>query len=873
MSSPFDINTDNSFDLSPSYGDRETGVGFYIFLLSYTVFCIAFIAPLVLWTNRYTVAHTTTLPSEFNSVVDLQSTRSVGEHPPSQATSHHQNNTINSASNHSKPPLIRSVVREIDRVVTQDEDGDSQSQFSTSLNGLLSIHRSQTSAATTSRLWTSTPRTQICDVGRRRWKQRRPIGRHIHQHYKEETASMGGSSYSRGRRGGNHELVSINQRTNNSNMSKGHMMSDVASSILTDDLEGPPIGANSSGAHRVIIHCQHHRRTVGRHRFRRSSGSSRSMASSDQMLSAVNPDDISPNDAADAGDPGRVNSLQYVEQLERQREVQRQEMINVCCGPAALWKPRTIMAAIDGLVALSEPDMELKRIVAIGIPLTLGAMSTTFFHLVTSAFIANYISTDAMVAYVIVHLLLGLTKELVGSIADAQSTLCSHALSMGDWRLAGQYAQIAIIFMVLVNIPILFLWGNYMEGVVHWMVDSPEIARLALPEYTQVVQIWQLFLQGLSRSFTVLFHLTGHEAYETQCALGEALLQMLVVTCVAGLKKDEATLGEIGGIQFILAMAFFIAKITNAFLRRWLRIFYVGMCRTCALRNVDAVFNLCRTTFPLLIGAFLEYGEWELLLFLVVSLGPAEVATWAMLGTLWKLLEISTEGFGEAASIRVAYHLGTPGQEPLAQLASHKALLVTTFQSLLLSSVLLMAGPQIARLLTPDTTLRVLFNNLMTTLALANLVLHAAMTFWSLLGAQGRYRLATLVMLLTRYLVTMPMAALCIYAWNMDLNAVLGSVTTGLSTSVLLLGYIFFRSDWERLAKIMQELNALLDVSEEEEDDNDDDDDFGFGEDVEEMGLEQDPPRRQVPPLQASTRSSPEQFMSDNLEERLEIPY
>lgn len=116
MSSPFDINTDNSFELSPSYGDRETGVGFYIFLLSYTVFCIAFIAPLVLWTNRYTVAHTTTLPSEFNSVVDLHSTRSVGEHPPSQATSHHQNNTITSASNHSKPPLIRSVVREIDRV-------------------------------------------------------------------------------------------------------------------------------------------------------------------------------------------------------------------------------------------------------------------------------------------------------------------------------------------------------------------------------------------------------------------------------------------------------------------------------------------------------------------------------------------------------------------------------------------------------------------------------------------------------------------------------------------------------------------------------------------------------------------------------------
>mmetsp|Transcript_26954 Transcript_26954/g.39863 ORF Transcript_26954/g.39863 Transcript_26954/m.39863 type:complete len:863 (+) Transcript_26954:447-3035(+) len=857
------------FEFSPPDEDRETGAGFYIFLITYTVFCITFIAPLVLWSNRYSAAHSTTLPAGFE--VDLQSTRSVGEHPSSQAPSHQQNNTntITNGSNHSKPQLIR---RDIDRVVAQDEDGDSHSQFSTSLNGLLSIHRSQTSAATTSRLWTSTPKTQICDVGRRRWKQRRPIGRHIHQHYKEETASMGGSSYSRGM-GSNQELVSINQRTNNTNMSKGHMMSDVASSILTEELEGPPIGANNSGAHRVIIHCQHHRRTVGAgRRFRRGSGSSRSMASSDQMLSAVNPDDISPNDAADAGDPGRVNSLQYVEQLERQRDLQRQEMANVCCGPAALWKPRTIMAAINGLIALSEPDMELQRIVAIGIPLTLGAMSTTFFHLVNSAFIANYISTDAMVAYVIVHLLLGLTKELVGSIADAQSTLCSHALSMGDWRLAGQYTQIAIIFIILINIPILFLWGNYMDSVVQWMVASAQIAKLA-KEYTQVVLIWQLLLQGLSRSFTVLFHLTGHEAYETQCALGEAFLQMVVVTCVAGVKKEEASLGGIGGIQFILAAAFFIAKITNAVFRRWLRIFYVGMCRSCALWNFDAVLNLCRTTFPLLIGAFLEYGEWELLLFLVVALGPAEVATWAMSGTLWKLLEISTEGFGEAASIRVAYHLGTPGQEPLARLASQKALLVTTLQSLLLSSVLLMAGPQIARLLAPDVTLRKLFNELMTTLALANLVLHAAMTFWSLLGAQGRYRMATLIMLLTRYLVTMPMAALCIHAWNMDLNAVLGSITTGLSTSVLLLGYIFFRSDWERLAKIMQELNALLDVSEEEEED-DDDDDYGFGEDVvEEIDMERDSGRRQVPPLQASSRSPPEEFMANNLEERLEIPY
>jgi len=399
-----------------------------------------------------------------------------------------------------------------------------------------------------------------------------------------------GSCYSlghHGRAGGsnrNHEVLTSGtfQPTNNVNNNRGHMMSDVASSILTDDLEGPPIGNNGT-AHRVVLHYhqQYHRRTPGRQSFHSSTGSS--LTSSDHIMSVVRDADIGPNDAADAGDPGRVNSLQYVEQLEREQQLQQQEIISVCCGPAAIWKPATICAAIDALIALAEPDIELQRIIAIGIPLTLGAMSTTFFHLIISVSISNFISIEAMVAYVITHLLLGLTRELVGSISDAQSTLCSHALSMGDWRLAGQYAQIAILFIILVNIPLIFLWGKFMEPVVYWMVGKADIAQLA-KEYTNVVLLWQLVLQGISRALTVLFHLTGHEAYETQCALAEGIIQLVCVTCIAAIKKEEATLAVVGGVQFMIAIAAFVAKIVNAFLRRWLRIFTIGMCHTCALR-------------------------------------------------------------------------------------------------------------------------------------------------------------------------------------------------------------------------------------------------------------------------------------------------
>ena len=193
------------------------------------------------------------------------------------------------------------------------------------------------------------------------------------------------------------------------------------------------------------------------------------------------------------------------------------------------------------------------------------------------------------------------------------------------------------------------------------------------------------------------------------------------------------------------------------------------------------------------------------------------------MGVLWQLLESSTEGFGEAAAFRVAYHLGS-GNPVLAQHASHKALLVATAQSLIITSILLMTGKNMAKVLTPDPVLQTLLSSLIINVAMGNFVMNFAMNVWSLLGSQGRYRLATVVILLTRWFVTMPVALICIYGLNLDLNSVMGAVTTGFATSVWALSYLFFRSDWDRLSRIMRELNAMMEVDSDSDDDSDDDD-------------------------------------------------
>jgi MATE family multidrug resistance protein len=220
-----------------------------------------------------------------------------------------------------------------------------------------------------------------------------------------------------------------------------------------------------------------------------------------------------------------------------------------------------------------------------------------------------------------------------------------------------------------------------------------------------------------------------------------------------------------------------------------------------------------------------------MLLLFVSHLGPAEVAAWSILGVIWKVLETSTEGIGEAAAIRVAYHLGH-NNPAMAERASFKAIFIAAIQSLFVTAILFMFGKNIIRWLTTDATLQNMLNDTISLLGLGNVVMTYSMVMWSSVGSQGRYRLATLVILVSRWLVTIPYAAVMVYAFKLDLSSLMGSVIVGFATAGLSLAYVLLRSDWERLATILQELNAMMEFesdsdesSDEESEDNDEADD------------------------------------------------
>ncbi len=176
------------------------------------------------------------------------------------------------------------------------------------------------------------------------------------------------------------------------------------------------------------------------------------------------------------------------------------------------------------------------------------------------------------------------------------------------------------------------------------------------------------------------------------------------------------------------------------------------------------------------------------------------------MGAVWDVLEAWTEGIGEAAATRVAFLLSV-GQTGRARNLSYGVVYMAVIQALVITSALFMSGQYLAIIFSTDPTIQHLINYSIGMIGFANVIMAYAQITWSLVGAQGRFRLGTGVVFFSRWLVTIPCAVISIYAFFLDLNAVSCSLVVGYATASCALTFIVARSDWDRLALLMQEMN------------------------------------------------------------------
>lgn len=133
--------------------------------------------------------------------------------------------------------------------------------------------------------------------------------------------------------------------------------------------------------------------------------------------------------------------------------------------------------------------------------------------------------------------------------------------------------------------------------------------------------------------------------------------------------------------------------------------------------------------------------------------------------------------------------------------------------AIFISSVLFLCGSSLPRWFTSDETLQNMLNPIIPLIGIGNILMIFGMVSWSLVGAQGRYKLATIISAIMTFCVTIPLAFLFVIGNNINLQGLVAAVVISYSTTGLVLGYILLTSDWEHISKTIRDYNEVENIS------------------------------------------------------------
>mmetsp|Transcript_34574 Transcript_34574/g.79937 ORF Transcript_34574/g.79937 Transcript_34574/m.79937 type:complete len:460 (-) Transcript_34574:135-1514(-) len=392
---------------------------------------------------------------------------------------------------------------------------------------------------------------------------------------------------------------------------------------------------------------------------------------------------------------------------------------------------------------------------------------------------------------------MGITDSVLSGFPESVSTLAAQAEGSGNTYLAGQYVQIACLIYTILSIPFVIFWTFYMEHVVLLFGQSERVADMAL-----LLTYWfngAYIITGCADVYGGLMDVAGHETFGAIFDIFVGALSSLGMFLLLKFGGSWEDLMYLWFFMDFASTAVFILM-TNCF--GWMDPYLKGMFCNLGLKNVVAVKNIARQGIPLSISSFLAYGQWEFLLILTAHLGPAEVAVWGMVGSVWEMLEAVTEGISEAAAIRVAYHLGK-GRPLMAKISAHKCLYFSTLMGCVTTSILFIIGEALPAMLTKVPVIQNMIYNTIPLIGVSNIFLVFGMTAWGIIGGQNRNDLATKAMFVCSWFINIPLCCVFVYVYRLDLRGLVMALVVGYATIACVMSYYVLVSDWKAISNLI----------------------------------------------------------------------
>ncbi|KAL7485945.1 hypothetical protein ACHAW6_011541 [Cyclotella cf. meneghiniana] len=384
------------------------------------------------------------------------------------------------------------------------------------------------------------------------------------------------------------------------------------------------------------------------------------------------------------------------------------------------------------------------------------------------ALISWRLGTESLAAYAVADYIVELTFQSLRGFTDAQSTLCSHAIGAENYHLTGQYVQLSVMAFLFCGVLLAFLIDKFTYYVLIWLDMSSDIATIG-QQWASIAAIAAVF-NGINEAFFQFMNTIDTDIFSNVIL---TLMSAVNTSAIAiAFLNENASLVHVAFIKLGTVVLFIMINIIFMAWKGWLGLCWSGLVESFSLKNRVAVKHVLKTGVPLSLGSIAREIEGGVLVIFSSSMGAAEVATFTLVRTIWDIFAACMEGICCAGELRCAYFIGT-GNISMARISSY-----------FLKEMMLELVPLIC---------------------IGNLTMSTGMLCWSLIGAQGRFRLATLITIASGWFVTIPLAAFFVYVLHINLQGLVASVTIGYSVSGTALMYLLLRSNWrKRVAKVQR---------------------------------------------------------------------